>query len=193
MRRPRRLRVTFMAGSSVGMPRSSCSSRTRNASDRAADAAVVTSTNPTAKERKDHSGIKPVDPGSVSLAGLDQAAFVGEDNGLSPVSQREFFEDSADVRLDGLFSQEQVCRDLGVRSAAGDQDEDLGLPRGQPVEPGRGRKRARAAADEALDQPPGDRRREERVAAATTRTAAIRSAGGASLSRKPLALAASAL
>jgi hypothetical protein len=61
------------------------------------------------------------------------------------------------VGLDGGLAQEQLGGDLGVRQAAPDQPQHLGLPLGE------GSKDARASArvrilDEALHQPPGHRR-----------------------------------
>ena len=54
--------------------------------------------------------------------------------------------------LGGAFADEQLTGDLRVGATAGEQDQHLALPLGEPVELRRG---ARAAGGEALDQPPG--------------------------------------
>ena len=64
----------------------------------------------------------------------DQAVFVGEDDGLDAVSQREFVEDVVDVRLDGCFADEQRLCDLGVGAAFDHMVEDFAFPGGQPLE-----------------------------------------------------------
>jgi hypothetical protein len=60
-------------------------------------------------------------------AGLDDAAFVGEDHGLDAVAQSEFHEDAADVAFDGRVGDDQALGDLVVGEAAGDEDQDLPL------------------------------------------------------------------
>jgi hypothetical protein len=57
---------------------------------------------------------------------------------------------------------DQPLGDLGVRQAAGDEREDLGLARRELVD--RGRRLSLRAAGEALDQPPRHGRREQRPA-----------------------------
>src|SRR5580704_11384564 len=121
------------------------------------------------------------------LTGADQAALVGEDDGLGAVAQRELHQDAADVRLDRLLGDHQVARDLAVGHAAGDEAQHLGLAVGQAVEvlaaggPGRP-----PAANSAIRRrvTPGA---SSASPAATTRTASASSRAEASLSRKPLA------
>src|SRR5271163_1110778 len=68
------------------------------------------------------------------LTGADQAALVGEDDGLSAVAQRELHQHAADVRLDRLLGDYQVGRDLAVGHAAGEEAQHLGLAIGQTIE-----------------------------------------------------------
>jgi hypothetical protein len=84
---------------------------------------------------------------------------------LGAVAQAELAEDAADVGLDRLFGEDEALGDLPVGKAAGDQGENLGLPRGERVEAsgGAGSRGGRPAAGEVGDQPAGDGRREQCV------------------------------
>ena len=50
-------------------------------------------------------------------AGLDQAGFAGEHDGLGPVMQAELAEDPRDVGLDRGVAEEQLTGDVGVGHA----------------------------------------------------------------------------
>ena len=95
------------------------------------------------------------------MAWLDQACFVGSDDGLRAVTAAEFHQDVADIGLDSGFAEEEPFGDLAVGQAPRDLDEDLGLSRG---EVGQGGPRAfRRTPREFGDQPSGHRRGEQRV------------------------------
>src|ERR1700733_12907181 len=94
----------------------------------------------------------------------DEAAFVGQHDGLGAVAEVQFCQDAADVGLGGLFGDDEGAADLGVGQAAGDQLQHFGLPVGERAErSGAGRVRAWPAG-EVGDQPPGHRRGEQRGA-----------------------------
>src|SRR6266540_4505954 len=97
-------------------------------------------------------------------ARLDEAGFVGEDDGLDAVSEVELAEDAGDVGFDGCFADEQGCGDLVVGLAFGDQLEHLELAVGQLVELGGGGLPGWGAAGELFDQAAGDRWGEQRFA-----------------------------
>ena len=63
------------------------------------------------------------------VAGLDDAVLVGEHDGLHPVAEAEFEQDSADVALDGRLGDDQPRGDLAVLESAGHQHEHLTLAR----------------------------------------------------------------
>ena len=122
----------------------------------------------------------------VLLARGHQPRLVGEDHRLCSVAQVELGEDAADVRLHRLLGQREGLGDLRVGPTAGDQGKNLGLAFRQPFEPQRWPAPCGGTLlGEVCDEAP-------RRSWATTRTAAIRSAGGASCSRNPLAPARSA-
>src|SRR4051794_4631499 len=125
-------------------------------------------------------------------AGFYEAGLVGVDDGLGSVAEVELGEEVGDVGLDGRFADDELGGDLGVGVAAGDEFEHLELARGQFLQAGGVGVGHRGAAEEALDQPAGDRGREQGSPATTVRMAATSCSGGASLSRKPLAPACSA-
>ena len=62
---------------------------------------------------------------------MDEAGFVGEDDGLDPVAGLEFHEDASDMGLHGRFGQTELIADLGVAQPGGDEGENLALPRRQ--------------------------------------------------------------
>jgi hypothetical protein len=64
------------------------------------------------------------------MAGFDDTGFVGGDNGLYPVAAAYLHQDVADIGLDGGFAEEELAGDFAVGQAAGDLDENLGLPGG---------------------------------------------------------------
>src|SRR6266567_8319567 len=95
---------------------------------------------------------------SMRLAGDDQAALVGDDDQLGPVPGVKLGQDPRHVRLASQRADEQPGGDLGVGQAAGDQREDLQLPRGERVrerELGRRGLIGALLADVGLDQAPG--------------------------------------
>src|ERR1700733_5060001 len=118
----------------------------------------------------------PPSPLLAGAAGGDGTGFVGEDDGLDAVPEAELGEQVGDVGLDRGLAYHQVPGDLEVGAAAGQQQQD--------VSPGR---RANAPMSPRVTDGTSSS-----SPAAATRTAAIRSARGASLSRKPLAPARSA-
>ena len=65
------------------------------------------------------------------LAGDYGACFIGEDDGLHPVTQVQFREQVADVRLDRCLAHHQFGGDFAVAVAAGDKQQDVPLARGQ--------------------------------------------------------------
>src|SRR5215469_14452943 len=98
------------------------------------------------------------------LTGTDEAALVGEDDGLSAVAQRELHQDAADVGLDRLLRDDQVGGDLRVRQAAGDEGQHFGLAFGQVLEVLAAGGPGRAQAGELRDQAAGHPRSQQRVA-----------------------------
>ena len=122
-----------------------------------------------------------------STAGLDEAGFVGEDDGLDAVAESELGEQVGDVGLDRGFRDVEVGGDLGVGFGGGDVAEDFELPVAELGElwwhvlSGGGRRTycsiSRRVTEEARSASP----------AATVRTPSARTWGGAVLSRKPLA------
>jgi hypothetical protein len=64
------------------------------------------------------------------MAWFDDTGFVGGDNGLYPVAAAYLHQDVADIGLDGGFAEEELAGDFAVGQAAGDLDENLGLPGG---------------------------------------------------------------
>src|SRR3954452_6936212 len=57
--------------------------------------------------------------------GLDEAGFVGEDDGLDAVAYAELHEDPAGVCLDGLVGYVKLAGNLGVGAPQGDVPQDL--------------------------------------------------------------------
>ena len=100
--------------------------------------------------------------GSAIRAGPDDAGLIREDDGLDPVSEREFREHAGDMGLDRRARDDELIGDLGVREAAGDEREDLVLARRELVEL-RGSRRSRVVANERFDQAPGDGWRQQRI------------------------------
>ena len=98
----------------------------------------------------------------LSVAWGDEAGFIGQDDGLDAIAEREFGQDPGDVGLDGGFGKGQRRRDLAVGQATADVLEDLYLAGGQRLDlfgsPAGGR-----PADEFLDETAGYRRGEQRV------------------------------
>jgi hypothetical protein len=60
-----------------------------------------------------------------------QAALVGERDGLDAVPQAEFGQYPGEVGLHGLLTEVQLCRDLPVGEVSGDQPEHVDLPFGE--------------------------------------------------------------
>ena len=131
--------------------------------------------------------------GRQAPARLHEAALVGKHDELDPVPDAELHEDPPDMSLDGRFAEVQLPAYLGVGQAAHDQSHDLAFPVGEQVEPGRrGHVGDFRPGGEPVKQAPGDGGASSASPAVTTRMPAMMSAGGASLSRKPLAPADSA-
>ena len=65
---------------------------------------------------------------------LDEAAFVGEHDGLDPVPELQLGQDAGHVGLDGRFAEEERGCDLGVGAALGDQAQDLQFPAGERLQ-----------------------------------------------------------
>ena len=78
---------------------------------------------------------------------------------MHPVPQMQLGEDAGHVGLDGGLAEEEPLGDLGVGQAAGDQPEHFGLTVGQLAELGWALA-GKLAADELLQEPPGDGGRE---------------------------------
>src|SRR5436305_1205705 len=93
-------------------------------------------------------------------AGPYETVFVGEDDGLDAVAQRELSEQAGDVRLDRGWLDDELGGDLRVRESAGEQAQDVKLAAGEQAKRGR----RRGGAREFLDQPACAPGREERVA-----------------------------
>ena len=74
---------------------------------------------------------EPGDYCPAAVPGLDESCFVGGNDGLYPVAAAQLHQDVADVGLYGGFAQEEQAGDFAVGQAAGDLDENLGLPGGQ--------------------------------------------------------------
>jgi hypothetical protein len=125
--------------------------------------------------------------GRIGFAWLDDAGFVGQDDGLDPVAQAELGEQVAHVRFDGGLTDDEVGGDLGVGEAAGEAQRDAAFPGGQRCQPGRCGLGVRRGAGEGVDEPDRDRRREERVPRGGVLDGRDQVVPGASLSRKPLA------
>lgn len=64
-------------------------------------------------------------------SGLDDAAFVGEYDGLDAVPQAELGQYPADMDFHRALGQEQAGRDLAVGQAGGDTGEDVLLAAGE--------------------------------------------------------------
>src|ERR1700728_3356864 len=91
-------------------------------------------------------------------ARCDEAAFVGQHDGLVAVAEVQLGEDAADVGLGGLFGDDQGAADVGVGQAAGDQPQHFGLPVGKRAERG-GARRVRARPAGGGGEAPAGRRR----------------------------------
>ena len=74
-----------------------------------------------------------------------ESCFVGQHDGLCAVSEAEFSEDVADVRLYGRFGEDELVGDLAVAKAARDEAQHLNFARGQLCELGANRVRCRPA------------------------------------------------
>ena len=59
------------------------------------------------------------------------AGFAGDDDGLGAIAKVEFVEYAADVGLDRLLRDNEARRDLSVREALCNQEQDLRLALGQ--------------------------------------------------------------
>src|SRR5918992_2431669 len=125
---------------------------------------LTSATVPKAIPRPDaHGGAELRSPPSELLAaGLDQSGLVGEQDRLHAVAELELRQECRDVRLDGRFADDVLGGDLGVRQAAGDEQERFALACGQLVEAGRHRRVLDGR--ELLDHPPRDCGGEQRVA-----------------------------
>jgi hypothetical protein len=55
------------------------------------------------------------------VPGLNEAAFVREDDGLDPVAEVELLQDARDVRLGCVFADDEFGCDLRVRPPAGNE------------------------------------------------------------------------
>jgi hypothetical protein len=73
---------------------------------------------------------------------VDEAGFVGKDDGLGAVVEVEFGVDSGGMGLDGGVADVEVVGDVGVREAAGDEVEDFEFAWGEVGERGGGFARA---------------------------------------------------
>src|SRR4051794_31076037 len=96
-------------------------------------------------------------------ARFDESGLVGVDDGLCSVAEVEFGVDACDVGLDGRVADDELRGDLGVGVAAGDELEYLELARGEFLQAGGVRVGRGGAAEEAFDEPAGDRGGEQRV------------------------------
>jgi hypothetical protein len=76
-------------------------------------------------------------PWSLVVTRLDQAGFVGQDDGLGPVVEAEFGEQVGEVGFYRRFTEEQRAGDLLVGSAPGNESEHLQFPVSQFAESGR--------------------------------------------------------
>ena len=68
---------------------------------------------------------------------MDEAGFVGEDDGLGAVVEVELGEDACDVGLDGGVADDELAGDVGVGEAARDEPQHLELAWRQLGERGR--------------------------------------------------------
>ena len=64
----------------------------------------------------------------------DEPGLVCEHDGLDAVAEAEFLEDVRDVCLDGRLADVELCADLRVGQAGGDESEDVLLSCGELVE-----------------------------------------------------------
>src|SRR3954452_22267496 len=96
--------------------------------------------------------------------GLDEAGFVGEDDGLDAVAYAELHEDPAGVCLDGLVRYAQQKGDFGVGASGRDVTQGVQLALRGRLELDGSLCSRRRAAHERLDEAPRDLRREEGVA-----------------------------
>ena len=71
--------------------------------------------------------------GGRPVSGVGDAPAIGVGDRLGAVRGPDLGEEIVDVGLDRGLTDEQAAGDLGVGLAAGDEAQDLGLPRGQPV------------------------------------------------------------
>ena len=99
----------------------------------------------------------------VTRPGLHEPGFVGEDDGLDAVAEREFLEDVGDVGLHGRLADEERPGDLAVGESAGDEPEDLEFAVAELGERRGGAGGRWRSADELLDEPTGDRGGEEGI------------------------------
>ncbi len=66
-----------------------------------------------------------------SVTRLNEAGLIGVNDGLYTIAHTEFGEDAGDVGLDGTFGEVEVCSDLSVGHAGGDESQHLGFTVGQ--------------------------------------------------------------
>ena len=117
--------------------RSPATSRRTPATERQLPPAVLRLTAPSAPVRSSCGRVPRAGPrtgGSGKRARRDQAGLVREDDGLDPVAQAQLGEHVADVGLHRRLAHDQLCGDLRVGHALGDQPEHLQLALGQPVQ-----------------------------------------------------------
>jgi hypothetical protein len=118
---------------------------------------------------------------------VDEAGFVGKDDGLGAVVEVEFGVDSGGVGLDGGVADVEVVGDVGVREAAGDEAQDFELAWSEVGER-RGGFAPGWAVGVVLDHSAGDRWREEGVTSGHDSDCNVRQAANDMNVRYPIAL-----
>src|SRR4051794_36290049 len=94
-----------------------------------------------------------------SAARCDEAALVGQDDGLHAIANSELREEARDVGLDRPFADGEPGGELGVALATREPQQHVALTLGQARQLGADVPLCRAAR-ELLDDPPRDRGRE---------------------------------
>src|SRR4051812_44371007 len=98
------------------------------------------------------------------MARADEAALVGEDDGLDAAADVELGQQAGDMGLDRGLAEPELLRESGVGEPAGEAADDVALALGQRVEAWPEGEAGAGGAELGLDEPLGDRRRQQRVA-----------------------------